>query len=137
LQFGVGVDALDGHLRLAAVGRGDAQVVQREFERPGFEIDLADGYLAAELFARDLLKLALGDRRHGQPGNDPERQQNQQRDDPTPHPFVLFDRSYVHRGSVPQRRVHIQTQESPERRAPAPRHAKRKPGGSTECRHRA
>ncbi|MNP96407.1 hypothetical protein D3C85_89850 [compost metagenome] len=96
LQFGVGIDALDGHLRLLAVGGGDAQVIQCELERPGLEVDLADGDLPAQLFARDLLELALGDRRHRQPRDDPQGQQHQQRDNPTPHPFVLFDRSSIH-----------------------------------------
>jgi hypothetical protein len=59
---------------------------------------------------------ALGDRRYRQPGDDPESEENEQGDDPTSHPFVLFERSYIHRGSVPQRETKPET---------------RKPGNST------
>jgi len=97
---------------------GHAQVVQREFERPGLEVDLAHRDLAAELLARDFLDLALGDRRHRKPRDEPEGQQNQHRDAPTSHPFVLFDRGGIHRRSVPQTRAAPET---------------RKPDNATEC----
>ncbi len=114
LQFGVGIDARHRQLGPAAVRRGNAQISQGQLERPGPEVDLAYRDLAAQLFAGDLLDLALGDRRHRQPGEQPETEQHQQRQDPAPHPFVLFQRSSIHRGRVcPKVRAPSQKQQSP------------------------
>ena len=96
LQLGVDVDARDGQLGVLAVRRRDAQVIQREFERPGLEVDVAHGDLPAQFLARDFLDLAPGDGRHCEPREHPDREQDQQRDDAAPHPFVLFQRSCIH-----------------------------------------
>ena len=89
LQLGIGIDAPHGELGALAVRGGDAQVVERELEGPGLEADALHRDLAAQLLARDLLQLALGDRRHRQPGQDPEAQKHQQCNDSASHPFVL------------------------------------------------
>ena len=74
-QRGVGVQPPDGQLRALPAGTGHGDVVQRQLQRPGFEVDLADAHLPAELLAGDLLALPLEQRRHGGPGQRPESQQ--------------------------------------------------------------
>ena len=105
LHLGVRVDAVDRHLSGTAVGCRDAQIAQRELECPRLEIDRSDGDLAPEFLRRNPLQLALRDRRHRKPCDQPEAQQRQGRDRDAAYPFVLHERSAVHRASVPQKQT--------------------------------
>ena len=87
-QIGVDVHALDAELRLAAVGasgRTDLQALDRQRQCPGREGDATDADRAPEQCREPLFGLPFHQRRYGEPGHGPERQQCRDRDGQPAH----------------------------------------------------